>query len=260
MKQTIKTILVYLWAPFANLLWYTHTVVMATLSLLLWPFDRSGAMQHWCARWWCRLVAWSIFAHIRVHGTNNLRPDGTYVYMANHSSLIDTPALFAYLPYQFKIMAKKGLFYVPFMGWHLWTSGNFPVDRSDGRKTAKSLRLVIEGVKGGKSLAVFPEGTRTPDGHLQEFKPGAFKIALRAGAPIVPVTIRGTFKLLPKTTLAPRPGRVDVFIGEPIATDGYSEKQLPELITRVRAAIQANLDAPQPEAASSHASAGTPAR
>ena len=243
MKRTLKTILVYLWSPFANLLWYTHTVVMATLSLLLWPFDRSGAMQHWCARWWCRLVAWSIFARIRVHGTDKLRRDETYVYMANHSSLIDTPALFAYLPYQFKIMAKKELFYIPFMGWHLWTSGNFPVDRSDGRKTAKSLRKVIEGIKGGKSLAVFPEGTRTPDGYLQEFKPGAFKIALRAGVPIVPVTIRGTFELLPKTTLAPRPGRVDVIIGEPIATEGYSEKQLPELIARVRAAIQANLNA-----------------
>ncbi|MFL6216788.1 MAG: lysophospholipid acyltransferase family protein [Blastocatellia bacterium] len=245
MKRTLKTILVYLWSPFANLLWYTHTVVMATLSLLLWPFDRSGAMQHWCARWWCRLVAWSIFARIRVHGTDKLRRNETYVYMANHSSLIDTPALFAYLPYQFKIMAKKELFYIPFMGWHLWTSGNFPVDRSDGRKTAKSLRKVIEGIKGGKSLAVFPEGTRTPDGYLQEFKPGAFKIALRAGVPIVPVTIRGTFELLPKTTLAPRPGRVDVIIGEPIATEGYSEKQLPELIARVRAAIQANLNAPR---------------
>ena len=247
MKQKLKTILVYLWAPFANLLWYTHTVVMATLSLILWPFDRSGAMQHWCARWWCRLVALSIFARIRVHGVDNLRGDQPYVYMANHSSLIDTPALFAYLPYQFKIMAKKELFYVPFMGWHLWTSGNFPVDRSDGRKTAKSLRKVIEGVRGGKSLAVFPEGTRTPDGQLQEFKPGAFKIALRAGVPIVPVTIRGTFKLLPKTTLAPRPGRVEVIIGEPIATGEYNEKRLPELIARVRAAIQANLDQPQSE-------------
>lgn len=251
MKEKLKTILVYLWAPMANLLWYTHTVVMATLSLMVWPFDRGGAMQHWCARWWCRLVAWSIFARIRVHGTENIRGDEPYVYMANHSSLIDTPALFAYLPYQFKIMAKKELFYVPFMGWHLWTSGNFPVDRGDGRKTAKSLRLVIEGVKGGKSLAVFPEGTRTPDGRLQEFKPGAFKIALRAGVPIVPVTIRGTFKLLPKTTLAPRPGRVEVFIGTPIATSAYTEKQLPELIARVRAAIQENLDALNVEPAAS---------
>jgi 1-acyl-sn-glycerol-3-phosphate acyltransferase len=237
----LKTILVYLWAPFANLLWYTHTVIMATISLLLWPFDRTGRMQHWCARWWCRLVAWSIFARIQVYGTENVSADQNYVYMANHSSLIDTPALFAYLPHQFRIMAKKELFWVPFMGWHLWSAGNFPIDRSDPRKTAKSLRSVIEGVRAGKSLAVFPEGTRTPDGRLQEFKHGAFKIAVRAGVPIVPVSIRGTFKLLPKTTLAPRPGRVDVIIGEPIDTREYSDRNLGELIARTRAAIEDNL-------------------
>lgn len=215
---------------------------MATISLLLSPFDRTGAMQHWCARWWCRLVAWSIFARIRVHGTENVRADQNYVYMANHSSLIDTPALFAYLPYQFRIMAKKELFYIPFMGWHLRTAGNFPIDRSNPRRTARSLRSVIDGVRAGKSLAVFPEGTRTPDGQLQEFKSGAFKIAVRAGVPIVPVSIRGTFKLLPKTTLAPRPGRVDVIIGKPIETCGYSDKNLTELIAQTRAAIQENLD------------------
>ena len=214
---------------------------MATISLLLWPFDRTGEMQHWCARWWCRLVAWSIFARIHVYGTENVNANQNYVYMANHSSLIDTPALFAYLPYQFRIMAKKELFYIPFMGWHLWSAGNFPIDRSDPRKTANSLRRVIDGVRGGKSLAVFPEGTRTPDGRLQEFKHGAFKVAVRAGVPIVPVSIRGTFELLPKTTLAPRPGRVDVIIGTPIDTLGYSEKNLGDLIARTRDAIQANL-------------------
>ena len=226
---------------------------MATVSLLLWPFDRTGAMQHWCARWWCRLIAWSIFARIRVYGTENVSADQNYVYMANHSSLIDTPAMFAYLPHQFRIMAKKELFYVPFMGWHLWSAGNFPIDRSDPRKTAKSLRKVIDGIRAGKSLAVFPEGTRTPDGRLQEFKHGAFKIAMRAGVSIVPVSIRGTFKLLPKTTLAPRPGRVDVIIGKPIDTREYSEKNLNELISRTRAAIQANLE---PEPVETKASAG----
>ena len=139
-------------------------------------------------------------------------------------------------------MAKKELFYVPFMGWHLWTAGNFPIDRSDPRKTAKSLRRVIEGVRGGKSLAVFPEGTRTPNGRLQESKSGAFKIAVRAGVPIVPVSIRGTFKLLPKTTLAPRPGRVEVVIGKPIETREYSERKLSELIAKTRAVIEANLE------------------
>src|SRR5215813_10991787 len=240
--RVLKKILVYIWAPFANLGWYLHTVLMATISLLLWPFDRSGAMQHWCARWWCHLIAWTIFARISVFGAENLSPDQTYVYMANHSSLIDIPALFAYLPYQFRIMAKKELFFIPFMGWHLWTAGNFPIDRSDARRTARSLRNVIEGVRSGKSLAVFPEGTRTPDGKLQPFRAGAFKIALRAHVPIVPVSIRGTFKLLPKTTLAPRPGRVQVIVGKPIDTSSYNEKSLNELIDRTRAAIQRGLE------------------
>jgi 1-acyl-sn-glycerol-3-phosphate acyltransferase len=239
--NTLEKILIYLWAPFANLLWYIYTVVMATVSLLLHPFDRSGAMQHWCARWWCRLIAWSIFSRIAVYGTENVEPGKTYVYMANHSSLIDIPALFAYLPYQFRIMAKKELFYVPFMGWHLWTAGNFPVDRSDARKTARSLRGVIDGVRGGKSLAVFPEGSRSPDGRLREFKAGAFKIAMRAGVPIVPVTIRGTHRNLPKGSLAPRPGRVQVIIGKPIDTADYGDKQLGQLMEETRRAIEAPL-------------------
>lgn len=235
--ETFKTILIYAWAPFANLLWYFYTVVMATLSLLLWPFDRSGKMQHWCARWWCRLIAWTIGARIRVQGTENLDPRQNYVYMANHCSLIDIPAMFAYLPYQFRIMAKKELFYVPFMGWHLWTAGNFPVDRSDPRKTAHSLHRVIEGVQAGKSLAVFPEGTRSVDGRLQEFKPGAFKIAMRAGVPVVPVAIRGTHALLPKHSLVPRPGSVEVIIGKPIDTSSFGKDQLRDLMDRTHSDI-----------------------
>jgi 1-acyl-sn-glycerol-3-phosphate acyltransferase len=237
----VTTVLVYLWAPFANLLWYVYTIVMAILSLALWPFDRTGELQHWCARWWCRLVAWTIFARIRVHGVEHVQRGRPYVYMANHASLIDTPALFAYLPYQFRIMAKKSLFNVPFMGWHLRTAGHFPIDHGNPRKIAISLRRVIEGVKAGRSLAVFPEGRRTGDGQLQPFEFGAFKIAMRAGVPIVPVTIRGTFKMLPRTSLAPRPGRVDVVISEPIDTAEYTDKTLPALIERTRAAIAANL-------------------
>ena len=239
--SVLKTLLVCLWAPFANLLWYTHTVVMGSLSLVLWPFDRTGAMQFWCARWWCRLVAWSIFARIRVHGVEHVRAGQASVYMANHTSLIDTPALFGYLPYPFRIMAKRGLFFVPFLGWHLWTAGHFPIDRGDARKTVRSVRRVVEGVRGGRSLAVFPEGTRTPDGRLQEFKPGTFKIALKAGVPIVPVTIRGTFALLPSTTLAPKPGRVDVILGTPINTRHYDDRRLPELIERTKEVIRRTL-------------------
>ena len=190
----------------------------------------------------CRLIAWTIGARISVRGVENLEPARTYVYMANHCSLVDIPAMFAYLPYQFRIMAKKELFYVPFMGWHLWTAGNFPVDRGDPRKTARSLRNVVEGVRAGKSLAVFPEGTRSPDGELHVFKPGSFKIAVKAGVPIVPVAIRGTRDILPKHSLVPRPGRVEVVIGKPIDPRGTEEKTVRELMDAVHRAIQDGLE------------------
>jgi 1-acyl-sn-glycerol-3-phosphate acyltransferase len=232
--------LIYAWTPIANLLWYANTVVMGTLSLLVWPFDRTGSLQHWCARWWCRFIAWSIFARIRVVGTEHVRPGQAYVYMANHASLIDTPALFAYLPYPFRIMAKRELFWIPFMGWHLRAAGHFPVDRRDARRAARSVRAVIDGIRDGRSLAVFPEGTRSPDGRLQEFKSGAFRIAIKAGVPIVPVAIRGAFELLPKTSLAPMPGPIDVVIGEPIETTEYHDS-ITALIERTRRAIQSGL-------------------
>ena len=238
----LKTILIYCWAPFANLLWYVWTIVMAVLSLTLWPFDRDGRMQHACARWWCRLVAWTIFARIRVHGVEHVKPGQPYVYMANHSSLVDTPALFAYLPYPFWIMAKRGLFWVPFMGWHLWTAGHFPVDRKDPRRTALSIRRVIEEVKRGKSLAVFPEGTRTRDGQLQEFKAGSFKIAVKAGVPIVPVSIRGAFQLLPPRRSRRRPAastRSSASRLTPLSADRDSS----DLMEETRAAIQKGLRA-----------------
>jgi len=101
--------------------------------------------------------------------------------------------------------------------------------------------LVIDGVRDGKSLMVFPEGTRTPDGRLQAFKHGAFKIAVRARVPIVPVAIRGTFELLPKSSLAPHPGRVDVFICAPIDTSECRERDLQGLVDAARSAIAAKL-------------------
>ena len=247
MDSPAKAALVYLWAPFANLLWYVETVVIGTISLLVCPFDHSGELQHTCARWWCRMVALTIGARIHVYGIEQVQAGRSYVYVANHSSLIDTPALFAYLPYQFKIMAKRPLFYVPFMGWHLWSSGNFPIDRGDARKTVKSLKLVIDGVRDGKSLMVFPEGTRTPDrrpssgvqawrlqdcGACQSARcPSCHSRYLRAPAEIDPRAA---------------PGRVDVFICAPIDTSECRERDLQGLVEAARSAIAAKLAASSP--------------
>ena len=236
----LKTALVYSWAPLANILLYLYTLVLGTVTLAVSPFDADGAIQYRCARLWCRLVALTAGARVRVYGKENIRPGQAYIYMANHASLLDIPALIGYMPYRFSVIAKKELLRMPFLGRYLRSTGHFPVDRGDARKAARDLRRVIEEVGAGKSLAVFPEGTRSADGRLLEFKPGAFKIAVRAGVPIVPVTIRGAHECLPRGSLAPRPGRVDVIIGAPIDTTAYRDN-LEELIERTRRAIASNL-------------------
>ncbi|MCI0485191.1 MAG: 1-acyl-sn-glycerol-3-phosphate acyltransferase [Blastocatellia bacterium] len=259
----LRTALVYSWAPFANLLLYLYTAVLGTIALALAPFDRDRSVQHACARLWCRLIALTAGARVRVYGKENIRADQTYVYMANHTSLIDIPALIGYLPFRFSMIAKKELLRMPFLGWYLRRAGHFPVDRSDARNAARDLRHVIEEVRAGRSLAVFPEGTRSADGRLLEFKPGAFKIAVRAGVHIVPVTIRGAHECLPRGSLAPRPGRVDVIISAPIDTTAYrnrcraSPDSLPELIERTRQAIASNLDSNRREIISPTGSVGS---
>src|SRR5207253_11158546 len=102
------------------------------------------------------------------------------------------------LPLQFRIMAQRVLFYLPFMGWFLWRAGHIPVDRENARSALANVRRAVDKLQAGYSIVVFPEGTRSKDGMLQDFKSGGFKIALRAGVPIIPVTIIGTHRVLKK--------------------------------------------------------------
>jgi 1-acyl-sn-glycerol-3-phosphate acyltransferase len=231
-----------LWAPVAHLLWYTYTLVFGSLSLLSWPFDRRGALQHACGRWWGRCVAWTIFVRIRVRGAEHIQPGQAYVFVANHASFLDILALFASLPYPFRMMAKRELFWLPFIGWHLRLAGHYPIDRAHPRRAASTFRRVVADVRTGRSLALFPEGTRTHDGRLQPMAPGAFKIALHAGVPIVPVAIRHTFALMPRGTKMSRAGEIEVVVGAPIDSTPYTAKTLPELIARTTAAIETELN------------------
>jgi 1-acyl-sn-glycerol-3-phosphate acyltransferase len=217
---------------------YLYTMVMATISLTVSFWDRDGSKQHWCASTWCKLIANTVGARVHLHGAENLPPPGTpVVYMANHQSYMDIPALFGYLPVQFRIIAKESLFRVPFMGWHLSRAGNIPINRTNRREAMRSIKEAVRRIQEGTSVVVFPEGTRNPDGVLQELKAGSFKLAVQAGVPIVPVTIVGTCKVLRKDSLVFHPGRVDVFVGEPVETASVPADRLDDLIARVRAAI-----------------------
>jgi 1-acyl-sn-glycerol-3-phosphate acyltransferase len=215
------------------------TVVMGAVSMLVSFFDRSGNASHRVARAYGHLVIWASGMRVRVEGLENIPRQGGCVIAPNHLSFTDTPLLMAHIPLQFRFLAKKGLFRVPFIGGHLRRAGHIAIPREDARGSLKAMsesaRIVRER---GVSVLVFPEGGRSR-GELQEFKEGAAYIALKAGVPLVPVAIRGTREVLPMGSLVVRPGKVVLRIGTPIPTTGLTLQDRSRLTAELRAKILA---------------------
>jgi len=181
---------------FTNLLIYFYTAVCGTLSLLSSLFDSSGRWQHAFARVWSWLILTTSGIRTRVEGIENLDPRQTAIYCANHQSAMDIPILFVNLPVQFRFVAKRSLFNMPFMGWHLRRSGHIPVDRKRPREAMKSMDEAAAKIRAGSSVILFPEGHRSRDGKIGPFKSGSFYLAIQSGVPIVPITLNGTRAVL----------------------------------------------------------------
>ncbi len=224
---------------------YLYTIVMGTISLLVSPFDRSGNLQHACARIWARLIMLTSMVRVRVSGLENVDTQAPYVYCANHQSYLDTTLLFGYLPVNFRIMAKASLFRIPFLGWHLRRSGHMPIARDNPRRAARSLLEAAGHIRAGTPVVVFPEGGRSAEGPLQEFRAGTFLLAIRAGVPAVPVAIVGTRAALKPNSWHIHPARVEMIIHPPIPTAGMTTKDSERLAQQVRNMIAATLAARQ---------------
>jgi len=194
------------------------TAFMGSISLLVSLFDSSGNTQHRIARGWSRMLLWIARVKVDVEGQERIAPGGSYLFVANHRSFYDIPCVLPNISVQFRFLADKPVFRVPFIGYHLKRSGHLSVNESSGRESLKSMseaaRIIQER---GISILVFPEGSRT-NGELLPFKDGAAYIAIRAGVPIVPIALAGVGDVLPVGTLLVRSGRVKMKIGEPIPT------------------------------------------
>ncbi len=179
---------------------------------------------------------------VEAEGRERLDRRTPYVFMCNHLSFLDAPALVTVIDRPVRFIVKRFVFRIPVFGWGMRLAGFVPVDKEgigEGRKRiARASGLIREK---GYSFLVFPEGQRSWDGRLQPFRRGGFFLALEAGAPIVPVSIAGTFELMPRVSRRVRRGRVRIVFHEPIAVAGFSPETLPELMERVRAAIASGL-------------------
>ena len=201
--------------------------------------DSSGRSGHACARFWSRWCLAVARIRLAVTGLELVPPQGPVIFMGNHQGNFDIHALTLAIPRTFSWIAKEELFRVPVFGSAMRRAGYIPLDRSDGRKALKSMRLAAERIAAGTSVVIFPEGTRTLDGSLLPFKRGAFLLAARAGVPIVPFTINGSMERNPRNRIELHPGTIRIAFAPPIPVAGVAEGDLME---QVREAVAKGLE------------------
>jgi 1-acyl-sn-glycerol-3-phosphate acyltransferase len=220
------------------------TAFFGTLSLLCGLWDKTGRQQHWIARQWARVLLVIALSPVKIEGLEHLQPlrrPGTRrplaVFASNHLSYYDTPMLFSRLPFQFRILAKAPLWKIPFIGWYLQRSGQVPIDQSSARAGVASLMRGVKTLEGGLPLMIFPEGGRAATGQLKEMVAGAAWMAIKAQVPLVPITLIGTYELLPIHVYALRPRPLKIVIGTPLSTEGLSTRDAEALTQRLRSVI-----------------------
>ena len=216
---------------------WAYTVFMGTLSLLSSFIDRDGRIQQWFAVTWSKMILKTISVPVRVHGMDRIDTSRPHMYAFNHLSALDIPVVYVTMPVHFRIMAKEELFRYPFMGWHLRRSGQVSIERENAISSMRSLNKAAASLKGGMPLVVFPEGGRSANGQLQPFLPGVFYVAIKSGVDVVPMAMIGTYEMLPMDTFHIMPRPVDVLVGEPISSAGYTIREMDKLAAKVEKAV-----------------------
>jgi 1-acyl-sn-glycerol-3-phosphate acyltransferase len=238
-----------LWLAYG--LWFNFWVILITLTvgiliILVTLIEPRGTLGRKFARLWAVLALKTIHIPITVEGLERLVPGQTYVYAANHRSQFDIFVLLAMLPGEFGWVAKKSLFQIPIFGQALGRLGNISIDRSNLQQAVRSLNQAAALVQGGRSIIIFPEGTRATSRELLPFKKGVFIMALKAGQPIVPISINGTLAIQPRGSLHLRPGPVKVVISPPIDPRDFQGRPKEEVMAAVHQAIADHFDPDYP--------------
>jgi 1-acyl-sn-glycerol-3-phosphate acyltransferase len=197
------------------------------------PIYRTGVLG-------ARMTLWLAGVQLEVQGRDRIPPGRPVVFMANHQSNCDPPALLAVLP-NVLVVVKKEFFRVPIIGSGMRLVGFIRVDRKNREQALDAVERGVLALKAGRSFLVYPEGTRSLDGRLQKFKKGVFVMAVKAGAPILPISVSGSNKIMPKGKFVIRPGRVRITFHDSIETEGLTTEDRDIIIERVRQAILAGL-------------------
>ena len=223
------------------LLYVSLALILVLPWLILWTLlTKNPDTLYWTSMKAVRLLLRIIGIRVHVEGLENI-PPGVCIFAANHISAIDPMTFIPVIPRRVALLVKKELFLVPLLSAGMRVAQFVEVDRSNRDSAAASVDAAIRRLKQGLSFAVYAEGTRSPDGRLQPFKKGTFVMAIAAGVSVVPVSIVGAQKLMPKGGLAIRGGDVTVRFGPAVDASEYSPDRRASLLARVHALVAAGL-------------------
>ena len=226
----IRTPLIAIWVVLVTIYFSISVVIVSFIT-------KSGDMPNKVAAIWARFILAASRIKVEVIGLSNIDPSKSYIYMSNHQGNFDIPILQAYLSVQFRWLAKAELFNIPVFGYAMRRAGHISIDRSDRKSAFKSLSNAARIIQNGVSVLIFPEGTRSSDGNIRQFKKGGFILAVDSGVPVVPVIIHGLWPLMLKNRVFVRPGNVLIEIKKPIESAEYTRKTKDDLLKKVRYVI-----------------------
>jgi 1-acyl-sn-glycerol-3-phosphate acyltransferase len=213
------------------------TLVMGPLLAVMLLFDRGKWSYLFMSQSWARLLVFMSRVRVEAVGLDNI-PAGPAVFLCNHQSYFDAISLGAFLPVPVRFVAKRVLTLIPVFGQLLWATGHVIIDRGNPRQAFSALDKAAQKIKDGTSIFVFPEGTRSKDHKLGPFKKGGFVLAIKAGAPVIPISITGTQSMMPKGSfMFRRPRLVRLAIGKPIETKNFALNQKDKLMAETRRAM-----------------------
>lgn len=212
------------------------TIVTAVITIVACALGGGRWWGYYPAKIWARIFCWLTFVKVTVSGRDNITPDTAYVFVANHQGAYDIFSIYGYLNHNFRWMMKSGLRSIPLVGYACEKSQQIYVDKSSPSALKRTMSRAESLLAKGMSIIVFPEGARTFDGKVRQFKRGAFTLAQEFNLPVVPVTIDGAYSVLPRTAKLPRPGHIHLTIHKPILP-GEQGHDMQQLITLSRQAI-----------------------
>jgi 1-acyl-sn-glycerol-3-phosphate acyltransferase len=247
----------FIWGSFWT--WFCSTLYFIPAIFVVHP-----RWMDFCQKLHSKGLLGALAVRVRIVGSENYPEGTTAIVMANHRSLLDIPVMVSQVPH-IRFVAKKELGRIPFFGWALWRSEHVLIDRMNRAHAITALQEMAGVFGKGRNLMVFPEGTRARTAKLLPFKKGGFHLAVDTGLPILPVSIEGMQRVLPKGRVLIMPGVVTVVVHPLVPVEGLGKREIPELMRRVRATMLSALpdaraleeEAAAPKEVGGGASAGT---